>query len=87
MPKQARLGDKSNHGGTIITSAKKTFINNILAARKGDLHSCPIPGHGITRIVTGSPNTTIEGKESARIGDRTGCGASISTGSPDTFVN
>ncbi len=45
---QARLGDVSSHGGVIITSAVRTMVNGIPVARMGDLHVCPIPGHGVT---------------------------------------
>jgi len=79
----ARLGDRSTHGGTIITGATRTFVNGIPAARKGDLHSCPIQGHGVTPITTGSASILIEGQPAARVGDVTGCGATISSGSPD----
>lgn len=82
----ARLGDTSDHGGQIITGAARTFINGIPAARKGDLHSCPIEGHGITPIVTGSGKMNIEGQPAARVGDTTGCGAVITSGSPDTLA-
>ncbi|MHB1001986.1 MAG: PAAR domain-containing protein [Armatimonadota bacterium] len=82
----ARLGDTSSHGGTIISGASRTLINGIPAARKGDLHSCPIEGHGVTQIVTGSDSVDIEGSPAARVGDSTGCGAVINSGSPDTFI-
>lgn len=49
-------------------------------ARKGDLHSCPIQGHGATEIVSGSPSQ-VEGRPVARVGDKTGCGATIIQGS------
>jgi uncharacterized Zn-binding protein involved in type VI secretion len=84
---QARLGDISSHGGIIITGAMRTVVNGMPVARFGDLHACPIPGHGITPIVTGSLDTTTEGMPNARIGDVTGCGAVIVTGSPDTIDN
>ena len=85
--KQARVGDPSSHGGVIVTGAARTSVNGKKAARKGDLHVCPIPGHGIQPIVTGSPNTFIEGKAAARVGDRVACGAVIINGSPNTLVN
>lgn len=85
--KQARVGDPSSHGGVIVTGAARTFVNNKKAARLGDLHVCPIPGHGIRPIVTGSPNTFIEGKAAARVGDRIACGAVIVNGSPNTQIN
>lgn len=84
---QARLGDISSHGGVIITSAVRTLVNGIPVARMGDLHVCPIPGHGVTPIVTGSLDTLTEGQPNARIGDITACGAVIVTGSLDTNDN
>ena len=77
----ARLGDSSSHGGTIITCAAVTTTEGILTARVGDLHSCPIPGHGITSILNGSGNFKTEGKITAVSGSSTGCGATIIAGS------
>ncbi len=79
----ARLGDRSDHGGQIISGAARTLVNGIPAARKGDQHSCPLDGHGVTPIVTGSDTTVIEGRPAARVGDRAGCGAVITSGSPN----
>ena len=62
-------------------------VNGLAVARMGDLHSCPIPGHGVTPIITGSPTTITEGQPNARIGDVTGCGATIVTGSLDTITS
>lgn len=82
----ARIGDVTDHGGSIVTGASRTLINSIPAARKGDLHSCPIPGHGVTQIVTGSDSVDIEGSPAARIGDICGCGALIISGSYNTIL-
>lgn len=82
----ARLGDTTNHGGTIISGASRTLINGIPAARKGDLHSCPLEGHGVTPITTGSDSVFIEGSPAARVGDSVECGAIIIAGSPDTLA-
>lgn len=82
----ARLGDVSDHGGVIITSASKTYVNGILVARVGDLHSCPIPGHGVTAITNGSGKFFCEGAVTAVVGSVCGCGASITTGSPNSFA-
>lgn len=81
----ARLGDSSSHGGTIISSASKMTVEGKLVARVTDLHSCPIPGHGITAIMTGSPRFICEGQQVARTGSVTGCGASIIGGASKTF--
>lgn len=88
MPLVARLGDTSNHGGVIITSCSKTWADGKLIARQGDLHSCPIDGHGITAIVGNtSPKTFAEGNHTAKIGSVCGCGAVIVTGAPKTVVD
>ena len=79
----ARLGDKSNHGGIIISGAHKTLVNGRPVARMGDKHLCP--WHGVTPIVSGSAKTLVEGCPIARIGDSTACGAIIITGSPNVL--
>ncbi len=83
---QARLGDSSSHGGTIVSAAARTLVDGIPAARMGDLHSCPVPFHGMTQIVQGAGKTLIEGRPAARMGNITGCGAVIVTGSGTTRV-
>lgn len=79
----ARLGDKSSHGGTIITASSMHTVDGKPIARIGDLHACPIRGHGITPIVS-SPASAhlVEGKGMAVVGATTGCGATIVTGAP-----
>jgi uncharacterized Zn-binding protein involved in type VI secretion len=76
-----RLGDSSSHGGSVITCSAVTKTEGILTARVGDLHSCPIPGHGITPIINGSGNFKTEGKVTSVYGSKTGCGATIYGGS------
>lgn len=83
----ARLGDTSDHGGFIISvTTQFTFANGIKVARVGDLHFCPKKGHGITPIVNGSGNYVCEGKITAVVNSKCGCGAKIITGSPDTYA-
>ena len=87
MRPQARLGDVSSHGGTIITGSVTTLANGRPVARMCDLHARPIHGHGVTPIVTGSLDTATDGRPNARLGDIAGCGAVIVTGSLDTGDN
>lgn len=82
----ARLGDSSSHGGVIITSASVTRTEGILTARVGDLHVCPIPGHGVTPITNGSGNFKCEGSITAVDGSICGCGAVITAGSSSSFA-
>jgi len=45
----------------------------------GDSHSCPIPGHGITPIVSGgSVDAKLGGVAIAKNGSVAGCGAQLS---------
>jgi uncharacterized Zn-binding protein involved in type VI secretion len=82
----ARLGDSSSHGGVIITSASTARTEGILTARVGDLHVCPIPGHGVTPITNGSGNFKCEGKITAVDGSICGCRAVITAGSTTSFA-
>ena len=84
---QARLGDTSSHGGTIITGSVTAFVNGRPVARMGDMHVCPILGHGVTSIVGGSVNTATDGRPNVRLGDIAGCGAVIVSGSLNVLDN
>ena len=70
-----RLGDSSSHGGTVITASSRVRVGGAPVARAGDLHSCPVPGHGITAITSGAARCNVEGSSVARDGDVVGCGA------------
>jgi len=81
MPFAALLGDKSSHGGTIVqVNQTKVNLDGVFVACEGDLHSCPIKGHGETPIVGNvSTGVVIDGKQVAMTGSTTGCGAEIIT--------
>lgn len=59
----------------------------IPAARLGDMHQCPIKGHGTTAIISASGDTLIDGFGAARVGDVCGCGAVITQGFPTVIIN
>lgn len=84
----SRLGDVSSHGGVIISSGQllRDSVDNRLVARRGDLHSCPLPRHGVTAIITASSNVRSQGKAVAGITSVCGCGASIVTGSSTATI-
>ncbi|MHB0998221.1 MAG: PAAR domain-containing protein [Armatimonadota bacterium] len=81
MPKVARVGDSTSHGGSITSGAAFSFANGQAIARIGDSVSCP--EHGDGTIVSGSDSVSVEGSPVARVGDSTSCGASITSGSSD----
>ena len=79
----ARVGDKSDHNGEIITGSPTWMDGGLPVARVGDIHRCPI--HGDTPIMTGSYSDLEEGQAIAHVGSKVGCGAIIITGNP-TFL-
>ena len=78
MPKVARLGDTSDHGGRIITSCEKWKDSGQLIARETDILLCPI--HGEQPIITGSDKWKCEDQRIARHGDQAACGARLIAG-------
>ena len=70
------VGDKTDHGGTVIEGSAVSDAAGRQIARVGDKVTCPKRGHGSpTTIVSGDPSCIIDGKPAARHGDRTACGA------------
>lgn len=81
----AIVGSKTTKGGSIVTGSEKTFCygdEKFQIARIGDKHQCP--DHGkvdiIGPVLPGQKRPIIEGKPVALIGDKTACGATITTG-------
>ncbi len=77
----SRLGDHSDHGGTIISASSNLLANGIGVAREGDLHDCPIHGHGVTSLTAIATNV-FNGQLLITVGSTAGCGATIIEGSP-----
>ena len=73
----AILGTTSSHGGSMISASGSKLQTNLgPACLVGDQHSCPLPGHGITPIVSnGSTRLTVQGTPVALEGSVAGCGA------------
>ena len=91
MPGAARVGDTTNHGGTIIGPGVSTvMIGKKPAAVLGDNHVCPIPpntGHITSSPFTmGSATVLIGGKPALRAGDVCVCGASAAVGEPTVVL-
>jgi uncharacterized Zn-binding protein involved in type VI secretion len=79
----ARLGDPSDHGG-FICQVQTTNItaDGILVCVLGDWHSCPIPTHGITQMVSASAVSKANNIPLCRVTDKAACGAAVNVGSP-----
>lgn len=70
------VGDKTSHGGRVITGSSTRKVNGRKVARLGDKCTCPI--HGATSIVQVTnkmPKT--DGRLTAHSGAKTACGATI----------
>lgn len=85
----ARMGDSCAHGGTIVVGCPTVLIENMPAARVGDMHVCPmvtpgvppIPHVGGPILPPGSPTVLIGGTPAARMGDMATC-----VGPPDSII-
>ena len=87
----ARVGDVTNHGGTITGPGVSTvLIAGMPAAVAGDLHTCTLPPNGhqptVSPFPTGSGTVLIGGRPALRVGDMCGCGASAALGAPTVMI-
>lgn len=72
------VGDRTSHGGVVISGSESTEVDGKPVARVGDRVTCPKKGHGsVTTIVTGDVTAIIDGRPLARHGDKTACGAML----------
>lgn len=91
MPAAARVGDVSNHGGTIIgPGAPTVLIGGMPAAVVTDTHICSLPptGHQPTVSIfpAGSTTVMIQGLPAVRISDACICGAMAAVGCPTVMI-
>lgn len=78
MPKaNILLGDKLTSGGEVISATSTVKINGLTAARLHDIVICPLPGHGINRIVGGEPGFTSENAQLVFDGALCACGCRV----------
>ncbi|MBB3257533.1 putative Zn-binding protein involved in type VI secretion [Paraburkholderia bannensis] len=76
MTSIACVGDKTTHGGFVISGSDMMDINGRKAARIGDLVSCP--EHGVNAIIEGSDFAMdADGRKFAMHGHRTACGCRL----------
>ncbi|SCC69194.1 PAAR domain-containing protein [Kosakonia oryziphila] len=86
MQNAARIGDATAHGGALCSGSGSVYINGIPAAMMGvSIAPCALL-HGAAPVATGSGSVFINGSPAARLGDVTGCGAVIVTGSGDVYI-
>jgi uncharacterized Zn-binding protein involved in type VI secretion len=92
MPAAARVGDTTNHGGTITgPGAATVLVGGKPAAVAGDTHVCSLPpnSHQPTASVfpSGSTGVLIAGKPALRTTDTCICGAMAVVGEPTVMIN
>lgn len=92
MPAAARVGDISNHGGTLVGPGVSTvLIGGKPAAVLGDSHLCVLPpiSHQPTASIfpLGSTTVLIAGKPALRTSDACLCGAMVAIGEPTVIIN
>lgn len=79
MKRVIRIGDRTDHGGRVLTGCETYCIHGRPAARIGDVCSCPIPGHDPCTIIEGDPGHLVGGLPVAFEGCHTDCGAVLSS--------
>ena len=72
------VGDKTSHGGVVVSGATTATTHGKQVARIGDKVSCPKCGG--TTIATGDSTMIVMGQPVARHGDKTACGATLIAG-------
>ncbi len=91
MSAAARVGDITQHGGTITgPGVSNVLIGGMPAAVAGDLHVCALPpnGHQPTSspFPMGSPTVLIGGRPALRTTDACLCGAMAVVGAPTVTI-
>ncbi|VBB15389.1 PAAR domain-containing protein [Burkholderia stabilis] len=70
----ATLGTLTTHGGAVTSASTGVAVNGRPAACVGDSVSCPLHGPG---VITNGGFGTINGRQIARHGSGTSCGATL----------
>lgn len=79
------VGDKTSHGGTVVSGCTTATTHNKLIARVGDKVTCPQCGSNT--IATGDDTMIVMGHPVARHGDKTACGATLISSQSVTVVD
>ncbi|EMX8597000.1 PAAR domain-containing protein [Enterobacter hormaechei] len=80
------LGDKTTHGGKVISASSTMIVNGKKVALIGDMISCPIPFHGPNPIVEGSLEWSSDGKAIVVDGCKCQCGCQVISSAPDCAI-
>ncbi|HEY2451188.1 MAG TPA: PAAR domain-containing protein [Scandinavium sp.] len=80
------LGDKTTHGGSVISASSTMIVNDKKVALVGDMVSCPVDGHGTNPIIEGSADWTSDGKAVVVDGCKCQCGCQVISSAPDCAI-
>ena len=80
------LGDKTTHGGAVISASSTMIVNGKPVALVGDKVSCPIPEHGTNAIIEGAPEWSSDGQAIVVDGCKCQCGCQVISGAPDCAI-
>lgn len=91
MPAAVRVGDTTNHGGTVIGPGVATvLIGGMPAAVAGDTHVCSLPPNAhqptASPFPAGSATVLIGGMPALRTTDSCICGAMAAIGAPTVTI-
>ena len=86
MPGIVSLGDITTHGGKVVTASSTMFINGVQVALVGDMVSCPVPGHGINKIIEGALTEMEEGVCVVVDNCLCACGCKVISSRPENSV-
>lgn len=73
-----RIGDKTSHGGQVISASSGSTVMGLTAALDGDMTVCP-KCKGSFPIKAGGAGARHDGKPYAYDGDQAACGARLNT--------
>lgn len=71
------LGDKTTHGGEVISASSAFTVNGKSVALVGDRVSCPVNGHGVNPIVEGASQRFCHGRAVVIDGCKCQCGCLV----------
>ena len=90
MTAAAKVGDVTNHGGTVTGPGVPTvLIDGAPAAVAMDMHTCAMPpphAPPVSPFPMGSMTVMIGGKPALRVGDTCICGAAVIIGAPTVII-
>lgn len=80
------LGDKTTHGGEVISASSTMIVNGKKVALIGDKFSYQKKGHGINAIIEGSSEWLSDGKAVVIDGCHCECSCQIISSAPDCTI-